>query len=162
MPCILYACHVKCGTLRVAAEDGGAGNVQFAPIPGPAYVSGFRSGHGVPELNTPKFAAPAGAVANIGPIPGAHSTACDRFEMRGAARALVLLILVLLIHAEEAASPLTMSRANAAFIVWCPEDPVGMHFLPGFCTARLSSSFILNVWMASGCANSNFPQCCMA
>jgi len=44
--------------------------VQFAPIPGPAYVSGFRSGHGVPELNTPQFASPAGAVPNIGPIPG--------------------------------------------------------------------------------------------
>ena len=54
------------------AEDGSNGTVQFAPIPGPAYVSGFRSGHGVPELNTPKFDRPPGAVPTIGPIPGAH------------------------------------------------------------------------------------------
>lgn len=148
--------------LRVAAEDGGAGNVQFAHIPGPAYVSGFRSGHGVPELNTPKFAAPAGAVANIGPIPGAHATACDRFEMRGAAQALVLLVLVLLIHAEVAASSLTMSRANAAFTVWCPEDPVGTHLLPDFCTARLSSSLnSMSGWLQA-VPNANFPECCMA
>lgn len=117
MSCILYAYHVKCGTLRVAAEDGGAGNVQFAPIPGPAYVSGFRSGHGVPELNTPKFAAPAGAVANIGPIPGAHSTACDSFEMRGAAQALVLLIMVLLVNSVVAVSSLPMFKCCFHFLV---------------------------------------------
>lgn len=58
--------------LSPTAEDGSNGTVQFAPIPGPAYVSGFRSGHGVPELNTPKFDRPPGAVPNIGPIPGAH------------------------------------------------------------------------------------------
>ncbi|KAK9822508.1 hypothetical protein WJX81_007870 [Elliptochloris bilobata] len=57
----------------ITTEDGGNGTVQFAPIPGPAYVSGFRSGHGVPELNTPKFASPAGAVPNIGPIAGASA-----------------------------------------------------------------------------------------
>lgn len=52
------------------AVDGSNGTVQFAPIPGPVYVAGFRSGHGVPEFNTPKFVSPAGAVQNIGPIHG--------------------------------------------------------------------------------------------
>ena len=61
-----------------AAEDGGPGSVQFAAIPGPAYVSGFRSGHVVPELNTPQFSCPAGAVPNIGPIPGARLGALGR------------------------------------------------------------------------------------
>jgi len=73
-------------TLRArAAEDGGPGSVQFAAIPGPAYVSGFRSGHGVPELNTPQFSSPAGAVPNIGPIPGARLGALGRL---GGGRAL--------------------------------------------------------------------------
>ncbi len=87
---IVYCILISRGNTGVAAEDGGNGTVQFAPIPGPAYVSGFRSGHGVPELNTPKFAAPAGAVANIGPIAGARPTACDRSEMQVATQAVVL------------------------------------------------------------------------
>ena len=48
--------------------DGNNGTVQFSALPGPAYVSGMLPGHGLPELNTPRFVLPPNATANIGPI----------------------------------------------------------------------------------------------
>ncbi len=56
-----------------AAADGNVGTKQFAPIPGPTYVSAMVPGRGYRPENAFALTNPGNGISNIGPIKGANS-----------------------------------------------------------------------------------------
>lgn len=63
---------MKWASMR-AGEDGNTGKVQFAEIPGPAYVSAEVPGRGIRPRNAFALKNGVGTVPNIGPIKGASA-----------------------------------------------------------------------------------------